>query len=161
MPAPSWSCLISFHFGCWISFYHTSISLFSAKDLPQQWITESQNALIWKGSRTIIKTPGSTRDKMGVKPQIWKCCPNTSCVPVPWGCASYPGQPVPCPLPSGAVLFPDVQPKQSCPLWAVQSLCCVRNTAGCLSWDTRRQRLLCSPSLQNPLAKPPCFLVPQ
>ena len=107
MPAPSWSCLNSFHFGCWISFYHTSISLFSAKDLPQQWITESQNALIWKGSRTIIKTPGSTRDKMGVKPQIWKCCPNTSCVPVPWGCASYPGQPVPCPLPSGAEPFPN------------------------------------------------------
>lgn len=52
----SWPFIFVSHFGCWIGLCCTAISFLSGKGLPQQWLTESQNILGWKGPERILES---------------------------------------------------------------------------------------------------------
>jgi len=59
---------------------------------------------------SLSPTSSSTQDHPKFKPCAWECCPNAPWTPTAQGHVRCSGQSVPCPPPSGAEHFSDIQP---------------------------------------------------
>lgn len=71
-------------------------------------VTDLRISQVGKDSqRSLSPTPGFRLPHPTFKPNVWKCCLNTSWTPEAWDHNHCPGQPVPWPAPSGAEPFPN------------------------------------------------------
>jgi len=107
------------------SFAKGGITVFSyqIKGWERYWLNnverDGENCMIlnhriisWGGSNPWESwswTPGSTQDHPKSKPCLWECSPNTLWTVAAWCHHRCPGQPAPCPLPSGEEPFPNPQ----------------------------------------------------